>query len=236
MPLGPNPNRQEGPHAHALVFNPASPSDCYVPDLGLDVVHHYKYTTAGQLLLQPSTSVAADGSAMGPRHMCFHPSGKFAFFNNELASMVTPVSVDLDTGGLSISGASVSSLPNDWAAATVACQLDCMFTDRPRLVSHCAHIDIHPSGRFLYCSNRGHDSIAVFTVDESDGSLERTQICLTGGMTPRNFQIHRSGTLLVVGNQDSDSIHAFTIDENTGALTMTDATIKTPSPVALCFV
>lgn len=90
-------------HAHALVFNPASPTDCYVPDLGLDVVHHYKYAD-GKLSLQPATSLTADGVAMGPRHMCFHPSGQFAYFNNEMAAAVTPVRVDLETGGLSIAG------------------------------------------------------------------------------------------------------------------------------------
>ena len=111
-----------------------------------------------------------------------------------------------------------------------------MFTDRPALISHCAHIAIHPSGRWVYASNRGHDSIAVFAVSEDDGSLSRSEIMPTGGETPRNFQIDPTGTLLLAGNQDSDSVVAFNIDQATGCLSRTGAKTMVPSPVALCFV
>ena len=126
-----------------------------------------------------------------------------------------------------------------------------------------AHIAIHPTGRWVYCSNRGHDSIAVYAVNEADGTLSRSvrslppsalpsgrivsglkcvgvsvaqEITLTGGETPRNFQINAAGTLLLAGNQDSDTIHAFSIDQATGTLTPTGAVGAAPSPVSLCIV
>ena len=256
----------------------------------------------------------ADGVAMGPRHICMHPSGRYAYVNNEIGSAVTPIKIDAETGGMSIAGPSLSSTPDDWTAASVAAKTTCMFTDRPALISHCAprhsrtlnphtttpsphhhyhhhqsharacaatlplagadsagglaagaHIAIHPTGRWVYCSNRGHDSIAVYAVNEADGTLSRSvrsplpstalpngrilsclkcvrvrpfaqEITLTGGETPRNFQINAAGTLLLAGNQDSDTIYAFSIDQATGTLTPTGAVGAAPSPVSLCIV
>ena len=172
-----------------------------------------------------------------PRHFCFHPSGELAVLINELGSVVTPLRVDKSSGALSLAGASVSTLPDDWAAATAARQATtAMVTERENLISHCAHVAMHPNGRFAFGSNRGHDSIATFAVDHAAGTLTRTAITATGGETPRNFQIDATGRLLLVGNQDSDSIVAFAIDGASGALRPTGMTYQAPSPVALCFV
>ena len=153
-----------------------------------------------------------------------------------MGSSVTPIRIDISTGGISVCGPSLSTTPDDWAEASIAAQVNCMFTDRPALISHCAHIAIHPTGRWVYASNRGHDSIAVFAVSEADGTLSRSDITPTGGETPRNFQIDPTGKLLLAGNQDSDSVVAFSIDQATGCLTPTGSSTAVPSPVALCFV
>jgi 6-phosphogluconolactonase len=155
LPCGPNKNRQEGPHAHAAVFSPTSPTDVYVPDLGLDMILHYKYNSDhGTLSISLDTSLKADGAATGPRHFCVHPSGKYGYLINEMASMVTPLAIDPTTGGLSICGSSVSTLPHDWEAATTAMRVGSTFTERGRKISHAAHIAMHPSGRWCYGSNR----------------------------------------------------------------------------------
>lgn len=226
------------------------------------MVWHYKFAPdTGALSLSAETSMPADGVAMGPRHIAIHPSGSCessfapyiclgfssdgsvtlrmlidAYITNEMGSAVTPIKIDASTGGLSVGGPTLSTTPDDWTAASQGARLTCMFTERDQLISHCAHIAIHPSGRWVYASNRGHDSIAVFAVSEADGTLSRSEITLTGGETPRNFQIDPTGTLLLAGNQDSDTIVAFGIDQATGCLTPTGASSSAPSPVAMCFV
>eukprot|EP01048_Picozoa_sp_COSAG05_P007663 COSAG05_NODE_547_length_8758_cov_288.331447_2_plen_457_part_00 len=188
LPTGPNQQRQEGPHAHCVFPSPTSPTHFYVPDLGLDKILQYTLTSGGKLQLE--SSLDSEVPAMGPRHFCFHPSGKVAFVINELGSTVTPLHVGA-SGALSVAGASVSTLPEDWTAATTArMATTAVFTERANLISHCAHIAAHPNGMWIYGSNRGHDSIATFAVDQADGSLTRIAITPTGGETPRNFQVN----------------------------------------------
>jgi 6-phosphogluconolactonase len=154
----------------------------------------------------------------GPRHLAFHPNGKFAFVLNEMDSSVTAFSYQPKTGSFS-SLQTISTLPPDYSGAKEA-----------------AEIAVHPSGKFLYASNRGHDSIAIFAIDPSKGRLKSLGQVLTGGKTPRHFAIDPTGTYLLAENQESNNVVVFHIDAATGNLTPTGQTIDVPSPVCITFV
>lgn len=213
---GPNSGRQEAPHPHMILFDPAG-GYVFGNDLGTDKVWSWKLdATAGKLAPNtiPYVQVA---SGSGPRHSTFHPSGKFAYVISEMASSITAFAYDAARGTM-LWMQTVSTLPADFSG-----------------VSSTAEIIMHPSGKWVYGSNRGHDSIAAFAIDQTSGKLTSAGWTPTQGNVPRGFNIDPSGSLLLAGNQNSDSIVPFRIDPNTGALTPTGAATSTPVPVSIQF-
>ena len=212
-----NPQRQAGPHPHSVNMSPDN-RFAIVADLGLDKVLVYRFdATAGKITPNdpPYVKVQPGG---GPRHFAFHPNGRFGYVISEMRSTVTAFLWDTGRGALK-ELQTISSLPKD-------------FTGR----STCAEIAVHPNGRFLYGSNRGHNSIAMFTVDPRKGMLAFLGTVPTEGRTPRNFRIDPTGSWLFVANQDTDNIVLFRIDQRTGQLTPTGKSIEVPVPVCIRFL
>lgn len=215
---GPNPKRQEGPHAHSINLDPAG-RFAFVADLGLDRLFVYRFDAkSGKLAANdPPSARVAPGS--GPRHFAFHPTGKFAYTNLEIASCVTAFTYDPARGVLT-DVQTVSTLPPDF----------------DRESNSTAEVQVHPSGKFLYCSNRGHDSIAVFSIDPADGTLAPVGHASTRGKTPRNFGIDPTGKWLIAANQKSDSLVVFRISQATGMLSPAGETVSAPIPVCVKFL
>lgn len=214
---GPDKSRQEGPHAHWIGTSPDNRL-ALVADLGLDEVVIYGFD-ATQGTFTPSLSgIAKVAPGAGPRHVAFHPNGKFVYVLSEMASSVTTFSYQPKTGTLKTLQ-TISALPKDYSGRKEA-----------------AEIAVHPSGKFLYSSNRGHDSIAIFAIDEKKGTLRSLGQVLTGGKTPRHFAIDPTGSFLLAENQESNNIVIFHIDAASGSLTPTGQTIEVPSPVCITFV
>jgi 6-phosphogluconolactonase len=212
-----NRNRQEGPHAHSINLDPAN-HFAVVADLGLDRVMVYRYDSAkGTLTPNDPPFVATDPGA-GPRHFAFHPNGRFAYAIDELNCTVFALAYDPDRGTFQPLQ-TVSTLPVPYKGEYST-----------------AEVQVHPSGRFLYGSNRGHDSIAVFAIDEKSGKLTAAGHQGDGIKTPRNFGIDPTGQFLIVANQGSDSLVVFRIDPATGALRPTGHRVSVPSPVCVKFV
>jgi 6-phosphogluconolactonase len=212
---GVNPQRQEGPHAHAIELSPDN-RFAIAADLGLDELLVYRFEPSKGTLTPYSPPFAKVEPGAGPRHFAFHPNGKFVYVINEMQSSVTAFSYD--AGALRNLG-TVSTLPKEFKGN-----------------SDSAEIVVHPTGRFLYGSNRGHDSIAVFTIDPAAGTLAPVEYASTGGKTPRNFAIDPTGSYLLAANQDSNSVVAFRIDTKTGQLTPTGQVLEFPSPVCITLV
>ncbi|HXJ45288.1 MAG TPA: lactonase family protein [Candidatus Dormibacteraeota bacterium] len=215
--LGPNKERQEGPHAHWIETS-ADNRYALAADLGLDQILIFQFDAAKGTLgphIPPGATLKA-GS--GPRHAIFSPNGKFLFVVSELNSTATSFAFDSKKGDLKQVN-SVSTLPAE-------------FTGR----NDVAEVAIHPSGRFLYVSNRGLDNIAIFDIDLKKGTLSPVGGIPTGGKEPRHFTFDPSGTFLFVENQFSDTIVAFHVDINTGQLTPTGDNVAVPSPVCLKFI
>jgi 6-phosphogluconolactonase len=212
-----NPQRQEGPHVHSVYM---SPDNRYAisADLGLDEVFIYRFDAAKGTLtpnIPPSASVS---SGAGPRHFAFHPNGKFGYVIDEMQSTITEFSYVAANGSLDLLQP-VSTLPPDFKGDSTG-----------------AEIEVHPSGKFLYASNRGLDSIAVFSVNSRKGTLSLLAQVPTLGKTPRSFSIDPTGSYLFVANQDSDNIVQFRINLNTGLLTPTGQVLQVPSPVCVTFM
>ncbi len=212
---GPDASRQEGPHTHSIVIDPNN-RYAIVADLGIDKIVSYRLDVADGKLVRSSECPLPAGT--GPRHFVFHPSGKFAYVINELSSTLGALAYDTEAGTLELLQL-VPALPADHDIHS----------------SHCADIQVHPSGKFLYGSNRGHDSIVIHAIDEQTGRLSYVGHQSTGGRTPRNFAIDPSGAYLLAANQDSDTIVTFRIDAQTGQLTPTGAVASCPTPVCLKF-
>ena len=210
-----NPQRQQGPHAHSINLDAAN-RFAFAADLGLDKVLIYRFDPLHGKLTPHGEASVAPGS--GPRHFAFHPSGKFAYVINELASTVTAFRYDGRAGRLE-TVQTISTLPQDFEGENWT-----------------AEVQVHPSGRFVYGSNRGHDSIAIFSVDPATGRLTAVGHESTRGQTPRNFGIDPDGSLLLAANQNSDTIVLFRIDAKTGRLKMTGKPIDVPAPVCIKFV
>jgi 6-phosphogluconolactonase len=214
---GPDKERQEGPHAHWIGTSPDNRFALAV-DLGLDQVIVYGFDPDKGVFTPMLSGFAKLKPGSGPRHLAFHPDGKFAYVLSEMASSVTVFSYKTKTGSFSALQ-TVSTLPNDYSGPKEA-----------------AEIAVHPSGKFLYTSNRGHDSIAVFSIDQKKGTLKSLGQVLTGGKTPRHFAIDPTGTYLLAENQESNNIVVFHIDPASGGLTPTGQTVEVPAPVCLTFV
>ncbi len=211
-----NAERQERPHAHCIVLDPAN-RFAYGCDLGTDKIMIFRFDSRrGKLIPNTKPSVEAKPGA-GPRHLTFHPGGKYAYVINELHATVTAFARDRIKGNLN-EVQTVSTLPRD-----------------PTVADSGADIHVSPKGRFLYCSNRGHDSIAAFKIDPRNGELTFIAHESTGGKTPRNFAIDPTGAFLLAANQKSDNIVTFRIDPKTGRLGATGHVAEVPSPVCLKF-
>ena len=211
--------RQEGPHAHFIAPDPAN-RFALACDLGLDKVLVYKFDPANSSLVANDPPAASVAPASGPRHLAFHPGGRYAYVINEMKCTMTAFSYDPERGELK-ELQTLSTLP---AGETV----------KPDYST--AEVEAHPSGKFLYGSNRGHNSIAVFAIDETAGKLAYVENVSTQGRTPRSFGIEPAGRYLLAANQDSDSVIVFRIDPKTGRLTPTGNRVEVGAPVCLKFV
>ena len=213
---GPDADRQSSPHAHCIIPDQSN-RFALVADLGLDRVLVYGFDAkVGKLTVSP-VAEAVMASGAGPRHLAFHPSGRILYVVNELDSTVSTLRYDRSTGRLSV----LQTVPS--VSEPVARR------NAP------ADIHVHASGRFLYMSNRGHDSIAGFAIDKSTSTLRPLQLEATGGAWPRNFVIDPSGRFLFVANQRSDTIVTHRVDTRTGRLAQTGQILELPSPVCIRF-
>ena len=211
-----NPQRQAGPHAHAAVFSPDN-RFVIVADLGLDQLLVYRFDrAAGTLGRDPQIVRGVPGA--GPRHLVFDGAGRHLYVINEMQSTVVAYGYDAANGTLGELQI-VSALPKGFTRTSEA-----------------AEIDMHPSGNFLFASNRGDDSIAVFAVNAKDGTLTPVEIDSSGGKTPRNFVLDPTGAWLLAANQYSDDIAVFRVDSSTGHLTESGEVLHVPSPVCVRFV
>jgi len=212
-----NPQRQAGPHAHFITTDPAN-RFAFCCDLGLDKVLIYRLDlNRASLVPNDPPSVSVKPGA-GPRHLAFHPNGRFAYVINEMGSTLTTFAYNPNRGELS-ELQTVSTLPKT-------------FHDS----NSCAEVQLHPSGNFVYASNRGHDSIAIFGVDSGTGKLTGIGHQPTQGKTPRHFALAPDGKWLLAENQDSDTLMVFHVDAGTGKLIPTAQPIPAPSPVCVVFV
>jgi 6-phosphogluconolactonase len=211
-----NKARQSGPHAHGAVVSPDN-RFVLVPDLGLDRVFTYRLDPAAGGLAPGEPGFAAIAPGSGPRHVAFRPDGKFAYVLKEMLSAVVAFRYDARRGTLA-ELQTLSTLPEGFSGESSG-----------------AEIATHPSGRFLYASNRGHDSIAIFRIDPAKGTLTPVDRVSTQGKTPRSFAIDPSGRFLIAANQNSGTLVIFRIDQATGALTATETAVQVPFPVSVVF-
>lgn len=216
---GPNKQRQEGPHAHCSQFD-ASNRWVLTADLGIDKVMIYSFDAkSGQLSPGPQTHLTmAPGS--GPRHIAFHPNQRFVFIINELNTTLTSASWNAETGELK-EIQTLSTLPPN-PKSTVGYST--------------AEVLVHPNGKFVYGSNRGHDTIVGYRLDEETGKLTYINNFTTGGRVPRNFRISPDGAFLLAENQESGNIVSFRIDAESGKLSPTGYSIQQPSPACIKFI
>jgi 6-phosphogluconolactonase len=214
---GPDKKRQEGPHCHCATVSPDNRFVLF-NDLGLDRIHIYELdpATAKLTLNEPSHWSSKPGA--GPRHLAFHPSGEFAYNINEMASTVDTLGWDAKKGALTTLQ-NISALPPDFHGESSG-----------------AEIAVDPKGRYVYASNRGHNSIAVFAVDPQKGTLTPVQHAMTPGREPRGFTLDPTGNWLLVGNQMIGTISIFRRDPGTGKLTATPNTVEVDKAVCLLFV
>ncbi len=213
---GTNPERQEGPHAHSIDLSPDN-RFAIVDDLGLDELLVYRFDAAKGSLTPNDPPFAKVEAGSGPRHFALHPSGKFAYVINEMQGTVSVFTADMTAGTLH-GVQTISTLPKDY----------------PGTIED-AEIAVHPSGKFLYASNRGHNSIAVFAIDAAKGTLTPVEYASTQGKTPRSFEIDPTGTLLFAANQDSDTVVIFRIDAKSGRLTAKGQVLEVGKPVCVKF-
>ncbi|HYA97986.1 MAG TPA: lactonase family protein [Methylomirabilota bacterium] len=215
---GTNPERQEGPHAHSIDLSPDN-RFAMVDDLGLDELLVYRFDAAKGALAPNDPPFARLDAGSGPRHFALRPDGKFAYVVSEMKGTVTVFATDAGTGTLH-SLQTISTLPKEFSGAIED-----------------AEVEVHPSGKFLYASNRGDsNSIAVYAIDADKGTLTLVEIAPTQGKTPRNFAIDPTGAWLLAENQESNNIVVFRIDPKTGRLTPTGKVVEVGAPVCVRFV
>jgi 6-phosphogluconolactonase len=214
---GRDPRRQEGPHAHAVSLSPDN-RFLLVSDLGLDKVMVYRFDVVHGTLTANDPPFIRVTPGAGPRHLSFHPSGRFAYQINELNSTLTAFDYDANLGSLR-ELETISTLPPGFSGDSSA-----------------AEVEAHPDGAYVYGSNRGHDSIVVFAVKGEKGILEPLEYVSTRGRTPRQFAIDPTGNYLFAANQNSGDIVLFRISRATGTLGDTNTVLKIPNPVCIVFV
>ncbi len=214
---GPNSARQDASHPHSVTFDPTG-RFLLGADLGVDKVYVYRYRSDSDGWTPHEPPFVALAPGAGPRHVAFHPSGRFVYVVNELDSTVTACAYDAEAGRIEPLH-TVTTLPEDFTGENLT-----------------AEIRVHPSGRFVYASNRGHDSLAAYAVDLETGRLQALGPTLTGGKVPRNFNIDPSGRFLLAANQESGNVVVFRIDADSGSLEATSASVEVPAPMCVTFV
>ncbi len=212
-----NPERQEGPHAHSINVSPDN-RFALAADLGLDKVFVYRFGEKAGVLLPNHPSYATVNPGSGPRHIAFARNGRFVYVIGEMKSNITTFAYDARRGILR-KLQTISTLPK-------GCKVQ----------SDCAEVAVSPNGKFVYGSNRGHDSIAVFAADPKKGTLVPVERAPSGGKCPRHFAIDPTGAYLLAANQESDTVVVFAVDRRTGRLTATGETATVSSPSCVRFV
>lgn len=211
---GRNSRRQDGPHPHAIVLDKAG-NYAFVPDLGLDRVMQYRFDPRrGRLPANEQPGVDMPPGS-GPRHLVFHRNGRQAYVINELSSTIAACAYDPERGTLRVIQ-TVATLPDGFQGTNLA-----------------ADIHLTPNGKFLFASNRGHDSIACYPVDPETGELQAANYVSTQGRTPRGFAVDPGGTFVLVANQDSHHVLSFRLDEEAGTISPTGHAIPIPNPTCL---
>lgn len=213
---GPNPKRQEGPHAHAINLSPDG-RFAFVADLGLDRIFSYRFDAAKGTLGTHDVPIVRVNPGAGPRHLAFHPDGRTAYVINELQSSIIRFSFDANRGAL-LEQQTISTLPREYKGR-----------------NDCAEIGVHPNGKVLYGSNRGHDSIAAFSIGPT-GLLTFLETVPSGGRAPRHFALDPSGSFLFTANQASDRVVIFRVDAKSGRLTSRGEGFNVDSPVCVQFL
>jgi 6-phosphogluconolactonase len=211
-----NPKRQAGPHAH---FITTDPSDAFALacDLGLDKVLVYRFDKSAGALTPNVPPAAALEAGSGPRHLAFSPDGRQVYVVSEMGSTVTAFDYDPKRGALH-PFQTISTLPRDFGGDNIA-----------------AEVAVHPSGKFLYASNRGHNTIAVFRIDPATGMLTAVEYQSSWGKTPRHFAIDPTGRWLLAADKDSDRIVVFRINQRSGRLRPTGQVVDVGAPVCVLF-
>ena len=212
-----DPKRQGEPHAHSVVLTPDN-RFAVVNDLGLDKLMVYRFDPQKGALKPNDPPYASVKPGSGPRHFAFHPNGRFGYSINEMGNTVTAFDWNGDLGTLH-EIQTISTLPEGFTGENTT-----------------AEIAVHPSGRFLYGSNRGHDSIVVYAIDPAKGTLTLVEDVLTGGKEPRNFALDPTGRYLFAANQNSNTVVVFRVNPENGRLTPSGEKIEVPSPVCVTFV
>lgn len=212
-----HPQRQTKPYAHAILTDPTN-RFALVPDLGVDKLFIYRFDEkTGKLTPHTPASVSVPPSS-GPRHVRFHPNGRWVYLINEIASTVIAYHWDTAAGTLT-EFQSVSTLPADFTGT-----------------STCAELEIHPNGKFLYGTNRGHDSLAAFAIDQATGQLTAIQHESSRGRTPRNFAFDPTAKWIVLTNHNSNNAVVYRVDADTGKLTPTGEPVSVPAPFCQRFL
>jgi 6-phosphogluconolactonase len=212
-----NAERQAGPHAHCCTFDAAN-RFAFICDLGLDKVMCYRFDATAGKLAPNDPPFAAVKPGAGPRHLAFRPDGRFAYVINELNSTITVFAYEAAAGKLT-EVQTVSSLPE--------------YYDGPNAA---AEVGVHPSGKWLYASNRGNNTVVLFNIDAAKGTLSYVEEQGTGGKTPRHFGIEPSARHLAIANQDTDQLLACRIDAGNGRLKPSGVFAECPSPTCVQFL
>ena len=212
-----NQKRQKGPYAHSINVSPDN-RFVFVADLGIDKIMIYRLDIGKGKIAANSPPFAKVKPGAGPRHFSFHPSGKFAYVINELDSTMTAFTYDSFSGALTPCQ-TITTLPNGFDGSNT-----------------CAEVRVHPDGKFLYGSNRGHDSIVVYQINMPEGALTFVEHETEDIKTPRNFNIDPTGKFCLVANQDGDSVVVFRIDQSSGKLEPTGHKINIGKPVCIRFL
>ncbi|HXH48788.1 MAG TPA: lactonase family protein [Terriglobia bacterium] len=214
---GVNPQRQECPHAHSINVSPDN-RFAISADLGLDKVLVYRFDQKTGALAPNNPAYASVNAGSGPRHIAFARNGRFVYVIGEMKSNITTFAYDARRGTLR-KLQTISTLPKGYKGQ-----------------SDCAEVAVSPTGKFVYGSNRGHDSIAVFAADPKKGTLTPVERVPSGGKTPRHFAIDPTGSYLLVANQESNCVAVFAVDRKTGRLTPTCEKANVSSPACVRFV
>jgi len=214
---GVNPRRQKGPHAHSINVSPDN-RFAFVADLGIDKIMIYKLDVGKGTIVANNPPFVKVKPGAGPRHFDFQPNGKYAYVINELGCTVTTFAYDSVSGALK-EIQTITTLPKDFNGSNT-----------------CAEVCVHPGGKFVYGSNRGHDSIVVYRVDLTDGTLTYVEHETGNIKTPRNFNIDPTGKFCLVANQGGDNVIVFRVNNKSGALEPTSHKVSIAKPVCVRFL